>query len=115
VSYGPLLFALPIADTPDPNTPDPSARWRYALDLQEPGFKIERSPMPTRWDWPLGSPLKLRAHAVEVDWTLDAQAPRLPILPMSKAKREQLTLVPYGCTKFRISMFPVAAAPERTR
>ena len=28
VSYGPLLFALPIPDTTDANTPDPSARWR---------------------------------------------------------------------------------------
>ena len=31
VSYGPLLFALPIPDTADPNTPDPAAKWNYAL------------------------------------------------------------------------------------
>ena len=34
VSYGPLLFALPIADTQGPNTPDPAAKWNYALDVQ---------------------------------------------------------------------------------
>ena len=32
VSYGPLLFALPIADTKDANTPDPAAKWQFALD-----------------------------------------------------------------------------------
>ena len=31
VSYGPLLFALPIPDK-DPNTPVPDAKWQYALD-----------------------------------------------------------------------------------
>ena len=34
VSYGPLLFALPIPDTQGPNTPDPAAKWNYALDVQ---------------------------------------------------------------------------------
>ena len=43
VSYGPLLFALPIPDTTDANTPDPSARWRFALDAQEPGLTVERA------------------------------------------------------------------------
>jgi hypothetical protein len=46
VSYGPLLFALPIPDTADANTPDPAARWQFALDVQEPGLTVERSPMP---------------------------------------------------------------------
>ena len=46
VSYGPLLFALPIPDTPDANTPDPSARWQFALDVQKPGLTVERGPCP---------------------------------------------------------------------
>ena len=36
VSYGPLLFALPIPDTADANTPEPTARWQFALDVQAP-------------------------------------------------------------------------------
>ena len=28
------LFALPIPDTQGPNTPDPAAKWKYALDVQ---------------------------------------------------------------------------------
>jgi hypothetical protein len=113
VSYGPLLFALPIPDTADANTPDPSARWRFALDVQEPNFTIERAAMPAQWDWPLAAPLKLRANVVEVAWNPDPKAPRLPLLPAAKRRSlERVTLIPYGSTKFRISMFPVTAEPE---
>ncbi|MBN1444272.1 MAG: glycoside hydrolase family 127 protein, partial [Planctomycetes bacterium] len=113
VSYGPLLFALPIPDTADANTPDPSARWQFALDVQDPGLTVARSAMPARWDWPLAAPLELRASAVEVAWNPDPKAPRLPLLPVETTKPpERVTLVPYGCTKFRISMFPVTAEPE---
>jgi len=113
VSYGPLLFALPIPDTTDANTPDPSARWRFALDVQKPGLTVERTSMPPRWNWPLNAPLKLQANAVEIAWDPDPKAPRLPSLPATRAKpAESVTLIPYGCTKFRISMFPVTAEPE---
>jgi uncharacterized protein len=113
VSYGPLLFALPIPDTKDANTPDLAARWQFALDVQNSGLTVERVSMPTRWDWPLAAPLKLRANAVEVAWSPDPKAPRLPLLPGVRSKpAEPVTLVPYGCTKFRISMFPVTAEPE---
>jgi uncharacterized protein len=113
VSYGPLLFALPIPDTVDANTPDPAARWKFALDVQEPGLAVERGAMPSRWDWPLAAPLKLRARAVPIEWNPEPKVPRLPLLPVAKDKpAETLTLIPYGCTKFRISMFPVTAEPE---
>jgi hypothetical protein len=113
VSYGPLLFALPIPDTADANTPDPSARWKFALDVQEPKLTLERAALPAKWDWPLAAPLKLRANAVEVAWNPDPKAPRLPLLRAAKRdSSERVTLVPYGCTKFRISMFPVTAEPE---
>ena len=69
--------------------------------------------MPAKWDWPLAAPLKLRANAVEVAWNSDPKAPRLPPLPAAKRKSpERVTLIPYGCTKFRISMFPVTAEPD---
>jgi hypothetical protein len=112
VSYGPLLFALPIADTQDPNTPDPAAKWNYALDAQgaklEADLSVERTPMPAKWDWPLDAPLKLRAKAVSIDWRPAPESPRLPAEPIAKQETpETITLIPYGCTKFRVSMFPV--------
>ncbi len=109
VLYGPLLFALPIPDL-DPNTPQPDARWQFALDTDarraDAGLKVERKQMPSRWDWPLQAPVTIRAPARYFDWRpSDAQA--LPEQPVSGGAAEIIRLVPYGCTKFRISMFPV--------
>ncbi len=112
VSYGPLLFALPIPDTTDANTPDPAARWQFALDVQNPGLTVERSSMPGKWNWPLAAPLKLQANAVAIPWNPDPKNPQLPALPIAKKQTpERVTLIPYGCTKFRVSMFPVTAGP----
>ncbi|MCL4203211.1 MAG: glycoside hydrolase family 127 protein [Pirellulaceae bacterium] len=111
VSYGPLLFALPIPDTEDANTPDSAARWRFALDVQREDLasdiRVERVAMPVRWDWPLASPVRLYAKGIACDWNPDPETP-LPLSPVAQTTpAEPLTLIPYGCTKFRVSMFPV--------
>jgi len=114
VSYGPLLFALPIRDTKDANTPDPAARWKFAFDVQNPRVAVERRPMPERWDWPLAAPLALTVNAMPIDWTPDWKDPALPGVPFAKDKPSQrITLIPYGCTKFRVSMFPVTERPQK--
>ncbi len=109
VSYGPLLFALAIPDK-DPGTPLPAARWRYALDNapQRHGADIEvhRGAMPGHWDWPLRAPLALKVPARTVDWN-PTEVQALPAAPIEGGRAETIRLIPYGCTKFRISMFPV--------
>ena len=133
VSYGPLLFALAIPDTVDSNTADNTFKWNYALDVQgqQPAFDVtvERQPMPEKWSWQLDAPLTLRARAQSFDWKpetrqafpasateRDEASPfhpetivtHLPAQPVTGgAAPEEIRLVPYGCTKFRISMFPV--------
>ncbi len=111
VSYGPLLFALPIPDTKDANTPDPSAKSNYALDAQADGITVERQAMPSKWNWPLEAPLKLRVNAVVCDWIPTATVPLPPGTIPEHQPTKKITLIPYGCTKFRVSMFPVT---ERT-
>ncbi|HOD80797.1 MAG: hypothetical protein BWX88_00278 [Planctomycetes bacterium ADurb.Bin126] len=112
VSYGPLLFALAIADTKDPNTPDPAARWRFALDPQG-AITVHRKAMPARWNWPLDAPLTLQASAAPIDWNPSPASPYLPAVAAGRDKpAEKITLIPYGCTKFRLSMFPVLADAE---
>jgi uncharacterized protein len=134
VSYGPLLFALGIPDTKDANTPDDTMRWDYALDAPggtaDANLTVERRVMPAHWDWPLESPLKLNALARSFDWkpvareTLPAAgadgkaaasafqiAKVMTLLPAEPVAGggapAKITLIPYGCTKFRISMFPI--------
>ena len=106
---GPLLFALPIPDI-DPNTPAPDARWQYALDTDaargDAGMTVERQPMPARWDWPLDAPVVLKAPLRAFDWK-PTEIAALPDKPVTGTASEIVRLVPYGCTKFRISMFPV--------
>jgi hypothetical protein len=41
--------------------------------------------MPAKWDWPLAAPMKLKTKSSD---------------------GSPLELVPYGCAKLRISMFP---------
>jgi hypothetical protein len=112
VHYGPLLFVVPIADSEDGNTPDPAARWNYALDTPGEelgsGITVEREAMPARWNWPLASPLKLRAPMQTVEW--DGKA--LPEQPAAgSGSPYNVTLVPYGCAKFRVALMPIT---ERT-
>ena len=108
VNLGPLLFALPIPDQ-DPNTPVAGAKWQYALDIAPARaiqVPIQRRPMPAHWDWPLDAPLSLAVPVRAFDWQpTNAQA--LPSGPVAGDRSETIRLVPYGCTKFRISMFPV--------
>jgi hypothetical protein len=112
VSYGPLLFALPVADI-NPNKMDTSAAWNYALvSANSQDYIVERSQMPSHWSWQIAeAPIRLKARAVSFDWN------PTPILPLPKeyiidGEETQITLIPYGCTKFRISMFPIAAKAE---
>ncbi|MCC7474751.1 MAG: glycoside hydrolase family 127 protein [Pirellulales bacterium] len=110
VSFGPLLFALPIPDK-DPNTPEPGAKWQYALDIapsRAAEIGIERKPMPARWNWPLDAPIVLKVPARPFDWT-PSHEHALPAGPVTGNGSETIDLVPYGCTKFRISMFPLTA------
>ena len=109
---GPLLFSLPIVDL-DPNTSAKDAKWQYALDTDasqhgDAGVTLERRPMPSHWDWPLNAPVSLKIPARTLDWQpTDKQA--LPDQPVARTGSEKVSLVPYGCTKFRISMFPVTS------
>ncbi|MHB8952112.1 MAG: glycoside hydrolase family 127 protein [Pirellulaceae bacterium] len=141
VSYGPLLFALAIPDTLDANTLDDTFEWNYALDVHgeplESTMTVERTPMPDQWSWQLDAPLKLRVHAQRFDWEpVSRQAFSMavagdeeeasPFHPESisthlpaqavtaSGASEEIQLVPYGCTKFRISMFPVTDRALRT-
>jgi hypothetical protein len=110
VHYGPLLFSLPIPDE-DPNRESPGARFQFALDVspEKAGKEITvvRQPLPSPWTWPLDAPLQLAVKAREFDWQPTELLP-LPKETVKGGRPTKVLLVPYGCTKFRVSMFPVS-------
>ncbi len=87
VLCGPLLFAKGIPEA-DENTPAPGAQtdgWRIDSSRVLDGALLVRSPMPQTWNWPLASPVQLTIR---------------------DSNGAPLELVPYGCAKLRVSMFP---------
>ena len=112
IYYGPLLFSLPIPDL-NPNQEAPGARFNYALDVKPEDaarmITIERKEMPEHWEWSPDSPLKLVVTAQEFEWK-PCENKALPEKPIKKGSPAKIKLVPYGTTKFRVSMFPVTSA-----
>ena len=114
--------------------------WNYALDAPggnaEANLTVERHVMPAPWDWPFESPLKIHALARSFDWkplareSLPAATSAstgaasafqiakvrtlLPAEPVAGGGApEKITLIPYGCAKFRISMFPITVRASK--
>lgn len=112
VNYGPLLFALPIRDV-TPNQAAPEAQFQFALDVTPERarreIRVVRTSMPETWEWGLESPLQLAVRVREFDWRPTELQP-LPPKPVRGGAPREVLLVPYGCTKFRVSMFPVTEA-----
>ena len=111
VRCGPLLFALPIPDK-DANTPEETTDWNYALpgDLTNasPDMEVIRQKMPAHWSWQLAdAPVQLRLPARRFEWHPTELEP-LPKEAVTGGRPARITLIPYGCTKFRVAMFPVA-------
>ena len=89
VDYGPLLYSLPLYDI-DENTVVPGQESRYSLAADNASLisVVRTGQMPEHWGWRIeDAPTTLQAPA-----TLDG-------------RDTTITLVPYNCTKFRVSMF----------
>jgi hypothetical protein len=113
VNFGPLLFALPIADD-TPDQPHAGVPFNFALDIAALNeIKVDRQPTPQPWRWQLDAPVKLCVPARQFDWQPTELQP-LPAAPVTDGRATTITLVPYGCTKFRVSMFPLTSRTEQT-
>ena len=86
VTLGPLLFAQAIPEKDD-NTPAGEVRPAVlSAGLNAAAIGVNRASLPRPWDWRADAPVKLK---------------------LTDADGQPLELVPYGCTKLRISAFPV--------
>lgn len=88
VRYGPFLMAAPLAEFDDDN-PVRGAKGDWKVDPARVlrGARVDRKPLGPGFDWPLDAPVKLEVET----------------------SSGRVALVPYGCTRFRISMFPLVA------
>jgi hypothetical protein len=69
-------------------------------------------PLPDQWRWQFDAPFQLKVPAVCVDWQPTELQP-LPASAVEGGRSKTIILVPYGCTKFRVSMFPVTKRSRR--
>ena len=69
---------------------------------------VERKAMPSVWSWQLNAPIVLEIPATPFVWR-PTEGQALPDGAVAESQSQMIRLVPYGCTKFRISMFPVTS------
>lgn len=106
--YGPLLFSYPIPED-SLNKQAENICWKYALDIKDLSrdVKVIENEMPDLWLWNANeTPIQLEVKAKLIDWNPTECQP-LPDNKIAQGEEQKITLIPYGCTHYRITMFPV--------
>jgi hypothetical protein len=129
VERGPLVYALRIEEDwrhvkatdsyGDYYELHPKSPWNYALaescvNAPDKGFKLVRRSAESGYPWSLKTaPMELRTQGRRLaNWQLyNHRAGPLPHGRSERLQREpadEIVLLPYGCTRLRITEFPVA-------
>jgi hypothetical protein len=123
VNRGPLTYSLKIGENWKPygsapwfaHEVFPTTPWNYALLPGEAGIRVAKEAKAVAGQpfTPEAAPIELKAQARRVVvWKQEANGMvgELPASPArTEAPVEEITLIPMGCARLRISVFPVAA------
>lgn len=128
VERGPLVYALRIGENWKEIDNDdkhgsfhevhPSTDWNFgllekAIEQLKDNPKITRNAVDGKYPWNLeNAPLEMQIKGKKIDsWKIyNGSAGPLPFSPQTKldaVPEENLTLIPFGCTRLRITEFPV--------
>lgn len=98
----------------------PTNAWNYGLSIDrnnpEASITVEQSAMPQNPFLPETTPVKLKVKARRIaTWGLDANgihASEPPVSPvMSTQPEQEITLIPFGAERIRLTYFPVIGMP----
>lgn len=111
VNYGALLFALPLYDKTDWGFDLNEGAWmdfNYALSpdaVKEAKVELSGLHQPFYWakEW---APVKITLPVGKISWNPDKGDPRLPEVCPEPYARQTVTLIPYGCARYRMAVFP---------
>ena len=116
VERGPLVFSLPVGEAwvkvrgtePCPDFEvHPTSAWAYGLVAGSP-FEVETRPIAFQPFDRLNAPVRIKARARPLpEWQLvDSSAGPVPEGSRTAGPAEEVTLVPYGCARLRVTELP---------
>ena len=115
IERGPLVFSLPIGEDwrqiggePPHATWEvhPTTPWNYAIDPAQ--LALTRSPIDSNPFTPTSAPVGVHVRGRRIPWPLKhgAAAAPPPGAASTDTPLEHLTLIPYACTKLRLTELP---------
>ena len=126
---GPLSYSVKIEERwveliTNPEWPShevfPASKWNYALShpsIQKPRVTIKESIADQPWSIE-AAPIEIVVEGTSLDsWGMvDRMIEPLPISPVeTRGEVQEITLIPMGCARLRVSCFPIVEQPKSTK